>query len=92
MAAAMSTPASPSGHTRALPLSRVSNGTRAGSCSVHVRGSLSAYYHSSMQDIFVGSLCVTGLLLITYMAGMPPALCRRDHLGMGIWRLMVPEG
>jgi hypothetical protein len=39
--------------------------------SVHVRGSLSAYYHSSMQDIFVGGLCVTGLLLITYMAGMP---------------------
>jgi hypothetical protein len=38
---------------------------------VHVRGSLSAYYHSSMQDIFVGSLSVTGLLLITYMAGMP---------------------
>jgi len=36
---------------------------------VHVRGSLSAYYHSPMQDIFVGSLCVTGLLLITYMAG-----------------------
>src|SRR5438045_295151 len=39
--------------------------------SVQVRGSLSAYYHSSMQDIFVGSLCITGLLLITYMAGMP---------------------
>src|SRR5260370_7649342 len=38
---------------------------------VHVRGSLSAYYHTSMQDIFVGSLCVTGFLLITYMAGMP---------------------
>ena len=39
--------------------------------SVHVRGSLSAYYHSSMQDIFVAGLCVTGFLLITYMAGMP---------------------
>lgn len=39
--------------------------------SVHVRGSLSAYYHTSVQDIFVGSLCVTGFLLITYMAGMP---------------------
>ncbi len=38
---------------------------------VHVRGSLSAYYHTSMQNIFVGSLCVTGFLLITYMAGMP---------------------
>jgi Protein of unknown function (DUF998) len=38
---------------------------------VQVRGSLSAYYHSSMQDIFVGSLCVVGFLLITYMAGKP---------------------
>ncbi|MFC5261638.1 hypothetical protein ACFPJ1_05890 [Kribbella qitaiheensis] len=30
------------------------------------RGSLSAYYHSGMRDFFVGSLCVTGLFLITY--------------------------
>jgi len=36
---------------------------------VHVRGSISAYYHTSMRDIFVGSLCVVGLLLATYMAG-----------------------
>lgn len=36
---------------------------------VHVRGSLSAYYHSPMQDIFVGGLCVIGFLLATYMAG-----------------------
>jgi len=36
---------------------------------VHVRGSLSAYYHTPMQDIFVGGLCVIGFLLATYMAG-----------------------
>ena len=36
---------------------------------VHVRGSLSAYYHTSMQDIFVAGLCVIGFLLATYMAG-----------------------
>jgi len=36
---------------------------------VHVRGSLSAYYHTSMQDVFVGGLCVIGFLLATYMAG-----------------------
>jgi hypothetical protein len=35
---------------------------------VHVRGSISAYYHTSMRDIFVGGLCVVGLLLATYMA------------------------
>ncbi|HEY5984769.1 MAG TPA: hypothetical protein VIV12_00095 [Streptosporangiaceae bacterium] len=38
---------------------------------VHVRGSLSAYYHTAMQDIFVGGLCVIGFLLLTYMAGEP---------------------
>jgi hypothetical protein len=37
--------------------------------SVHVRGSLSEYYHTSMQDIFVGGLCVIGFLLATYLAG-----------------------
>lgn len=31
------------------------------------RGSLSAYYHSGMRDVFVGSLCVIGLFLLTYM-------------------------
>ena len=36
--------------------------------SAEVRGSLSAYYHSPMRDFFVGSLCVIGVLLITYMA------------------------
>lgn len=37
----------------------------------HVRGSISAYYHTSMQDVFVGGLCVIGFLLATYMAGEP---------------------
>lgn len=36
---------------------------------VHVRGSISAYYHTSMRDIFVGGLCVIGFLLASYMAG-----------------------
>jgi hypothetical protein len=31
-----------------------------------VRGSLSAYYHSGMRDIFVSILAVVGILLITY--------------------------
>jgi hypothetical protein len=34
-----------------------------------VRGSISAYYHSSARDLLVGGLCVIGFLLITYMAG-----------------------
>jgi hypothetical protein len=37
--------------------------------SVHFRGSISAYYHSPMRDIFVGGLCVIGFLLIMYLAG-----------------------
>ena len=39
--------------------------------SVQVRGSLSAYYHSPMQDAFVGGLCVIGFMLATYMGGEP---------------------
>jgi hypothetical protein len=35
------------------------------------RGSLSAYYHTSARDLFIGTLCVTGILLITYLAGQP---------------------
>jgi hypothetical protein len=38
---------------------------------VHVRGSLSAYYHTSMRDIFVAGFCVTGFFLATYMSGQP---------------------
>lgn len=34
-----------------------------------VRGSLSAYYHSPARDLFVGVLCVTAVLLMTYLAG-----------------------
>ncbi len=36
--------------------------------SITVRGSLSAYYHSGARDLFVGALCVTGVLLMTYLA------------------------
>jgi hypothetical protein len=39
--------------------------------SVQVRGSLSAYYHSPMQDFFVGGLRVIGFMLATYMGGEP---------------------
>lgn len=31
------------------------------------RASLSAYYHTGMRDVFVGSLCTIGFFLITYM-------------------------
>jgi len=37
--------------------------------SVHFRGSISAYYHSPVRDVFVGGLCTIGFLLIMYMAG-----------------------
>ncbi|HEY6748920.1 MAG TPA: hypothetical protein VI357_24785 [Mycobacteriales bacterium] len=36
---------------------------------VRVRGSISAYYHTSMRDLFVGGLTVIGFMLLTYMAG-----------------------
>jgi hypothetical protein len=36
-----------------------------------VRGSISAYYHTQMQDVFVAGLGVIGFLLITYMGAHP---------------------
>ncbi len=33
-----------------------------------IRGSMSAYYHSSAGDVFVGGLVSTGLFLVTYMS------------------------
>jgi hypothetical protein len=48
---------------------------------VHARGSISAYYHTSMQDVFVGGLCVIGFLLATYMAGEPRTL--------GFWASLI---
>lgn len=33
-----------------------------------VRGSMSAYYHSSSRDVFVGGLIATGIFLLTYMS------------------------
>jgi MFS family permease len=37
--------------------------------NAEVKGSLSAYYHTSMRDLFVAGLCVTGFFLATYLAG-----------------------
>jgi hypothetical protein len=51
---------------------------------VHVRGSLSAYYHTSMEDVFVGVLCVIGVLLATYMSGEPRTWDFRVSLMAGI--------
>ncbi len=53
----------------ALPLTFIIGEAVFLSGGVQVRGSLSAYYHSSMQDAFVGGLCIIGLVLATYMAG-----------------------
>ena len=36
---------------------------------VHVRGSISAYYHSSMRDTFIAGLCIIGFFLATYLSG-----------------------
>jgi hypothetical protein len=36
---------------------------------VDFKGSLSAYYHTPVRDLFVGALCVTGIALMTYFGG-----------------------
>jgi hypothetical protein len=52
--------------------------------SVHVRGSISAYYHTSMRDIFVAGLCVIGFLLATYMSGQTNTLDFWFSLAAGV--------
>lgn len=37
--------------------------------NVGIQGSVSAYYHTSMRDVFVGVLCATGVFLLTYNPG-----------------------
>jgi hypothetical protein len=51
---------------------------------VHVRGSLSAYYHTPMRDIFVAGLCVTGFFLATYLSGEPKTADFRLSLVAGL--------
>jgi hypothetical protein len=48
---------------------------------VQVRGSLSAYYHTSARDIFVAALCVIGFFLATYMSG--------ERRTLGFWLSLV---
>jgi hypothetical protein len=51
---------------------------------VHVRGSLSAYYHTSMRDLFVAGLCVIGFFLATYLSGEPRTADFRLSLVAGL--------
>jgi hypothetical protein len=48
--------------------------------SVEFRGSISAYYHSPIRDVFVGGLCVIGFLLIVYLSGGQGMDSRWDRL------------
>jgi MFS family permease len=57
--------------------------------SVKVRGSLSAYYHSSMRDVFVAGLCVIGFFLITYLSGETKTRDFRLSLLAGVAVLFV---
>jgi len=52
--------------------------------SITARGSISAYYHSSMQSLFVGALCIVAFLLLTYMSGQPRTIDFRFSTAAGI--------
>lgn len=62
---------------------------------VAARGSISAYYHSSMRDLFVGGLTVIAFMLATYLAGQ---ISRPDYwlsslAAIGLMTLVVfPTG
>ncbi|UCH61872.1 MAG: DUF998 domain-containing protein [Fidelibacterota bacterium] len=45
-----------------------------------VQSSISAYYHTGMGDVYVGTLCVIGLFLFSYK-GYPPHDNLAGHLG-----------
>lgn len=57
--------------------------------SVLARGSLSAYYHTAARDVFVGTLAVVGVLLVTYLSGQPDTWDFRLSLVAGIAALVV---
>lgn len=57
--------------------------------SVEMRGSLSAYYHTSARDVFVGGLCMVGVLLVTYLSGSPRTWGFRLSLVAGFAVLLV---
>jgi hypothetical protein len=56
---------------------------------VHVRGSISAYYHTSVRDIFVAGLCVIGFFLATYRSGQAKTLDFWLSLVAGIAVILV---
>jgi hypothetical protein len=56
---------------------------------VQVRDSLSAYYHTGLQDVFVGSLSVMAFLLATYLAGQPRTWDFLLSLAAGLALLVV---
>jgi hypothetical protein len=71
-----------------LPLAFIF-GELAANRTIGIEGSISAYYHSSVQDMFVGALCIIGFMLITYMSGEPKVLDFWASLIGGIALLMV---
>lgn len=56
---------------------------------LHLRGSISAYYHTNVGDLFVAGLAVIGLLLILYMAGQWAQWDCKLSLGAGVALLGV---
>jgi len=72
-----------------LPLALIAGESWARSDGVHVSSSLSSYYHSAMHDVFVASLCIIAVLLVTYLAGQPCTWDCRLSLGAGIALLAV---
>ncbi|MGY1623622.1 hypothetical protein ACI789_15615 [Geodermatophilus sp. SYSU D00965] len=54
-----------------LPLVLIAGESWVRGDGLHVGSSLSSYYHTSMQDVFVGALCIIAVLLATYLAGRP---------------------
>ena len=72
-----------------LPVALIAGESWARGGGLHVGGSLSSYYHTSMRDVFVGGLCVIAVLLATYLAGQPWTWDFWLSLGAGVALLGV---
>ena len=72
-----------------LPIMLIVGDSWALGSSAPVRGSLSDYYHTPMQDVFVGTLCIIAVLLATYLAGQPWTWDFWLSLGAGVALLGV---
>jgi len=81
-----------------LPLVLLVGDAWMSDATVSARGSLSAYYHSGMRDVFVMTLAMVGIFLITYkvfefdLDNAASCLSGLSALGVALFPTGIPSG